>query len=157
VLAATITSADTVLSALNTVQWTLLESMRQFAGRGDEIGDRATRLLDELTTAATADEFTRQLAPVLTGLFQRAVAIVNAAAEQAAAQVDKPAPAPERPNAPVAPTPKRQPVSQSATRVSASSIERDLPRVANEIRDYARRNPGAQIEVSWHVVGEDGY
>ena len=80
VLAATITSADTVLSALNTVQWTLLESMRQFAGRGDEIGDRATRLLDELTTAATADEFTRQLAPVLTGLFQRAVAIVNAAA-----------------------------------------------------------------------------
>jgi hypothetical protein len=50
-------------------------------------------------------------------------------------------------------------VPRSATRVSASTVERDLPgavaRVSDEIRDYASRHPHAEIEVSWRVVGED--
>lgn len=160
-LATTITSADTVLSALNTVQWKLLGSVRQFAVRGDEIGDRAKRLVEELTTAANVDEFTRQLAPVLTGLFQRALAIVDDA-------VDKTPPPPPEPAvdkgagpAPKDGAPERRPVPRSATRVSASMVERDLPgavaQVSDEIRDYANRHPHAEIEISWRAVGEDQF
>jgi hypothetical protein len=153
-LATTITAADTVLSALNTVEWSLLGSMRQFAARDDEIGERATRLLGELTTAAAADESTRQLAPVLTGLFQRAVAIVH----DAAGKVDEPRSSPALP-AVGGHTPAPRPARRSVTRVSTSTVDRDLPaavaRVEEEIRDYARRHPHTEIEMSWHVVGED--
>ena len=158
VLAATITSADTVLSALNTVQWPLLESMRQFAGRDGDIGDRARRLIDELTIAAAADEFTRQLAPVLNGLFQRAVTIVKDAADRVKDPGDDVLPKPKdggEGEPPTGRTPDVPPKPWSVRRVSAGTVEQDLAHVSDEIRDYTRRHPHAEIELSWRVVGED--
>lgn len=179
VLGAAISSAPAVLAALENVEWSLLRSVRQFAGRGDPVGNRADRLLDEVTQAAAADEFTRPLADVLDGLGPRAVQLVNEAARLAA--VAPPAPAPAEPQ-PANPTAEQvsltdtgqprvsseqpfaqqptQPPRRSPRRVRASAVERDLARIVaevqSEIRQFAGEHPGAEIEVTWRVVGEEG-
>jgi hypothetical protein len=94
-LGTAITSAPAVLAALENVEWSLLDSVCGFAGRGDPVGNRAEGLLDEIATTAVDTEFNRALAPVLNGVRQRAVALVNDAARLAAVTI--PAPAPPRP------------------------------------------------------------
>lgn len=100
-LGAALGSASTVLAALDGTEWTLLESVRQYAGRGDGVGDRAERLLVEVAQAAQADEFARPLAPVLEASRSQALGLINEAARLAAvAQQQLP-----RPPAPPAPGP----------------------------------------------------
>ncbi|EHY90218.1 hypothetical protein [Saccharomonospora azurea] len=183
VLATTMTAAPKLADALRDVEWSLVASVRGFAGRGDLIGNRADALLDELTHTAEADEFTRQLAPVLTELGSKAVALVSEAARLAA--VVNPGPAPEKTPEPVPektgerPSPpdgqagadtvsltdngqpavsRREPAPRRAPRrVRAGAAEGELAALLDgvraEIRDYAREHPGAEIEVVWRTVG----
>ncbi len=156
-LAATVTSAAGLLAALNDVEWTLLDAVRRFTGRGDGIGDRAEHLLDGLATTAAADELTAPLAPVLAGLRRQTVAIVNDAAEVVTppTQPPEPKPEPRQPGQGDQPTTHGDvaPLAPSAsTRFLASAVESELGQVQSRLRDYARDNPGAEIEVIWRVV-----
>jgi len=173
VLAATITAAPTVLAALDRVEWSLLESVRGFTGRGDGLAERAERLIDEVTRAATEDEFVRQLAPVLDGVRQRAVALISEAARLAtvappAAVPTSPVPTPQPGSAaPVRVTESMaapvvesyRPASPLRRRFRVSGAERELAKqveaVVAEIRGYADAHRGEEIEVFWRVVGED--
>lgn len=78
-LAHTMDSAGDVLNALDGTDWRLLGSVRGLSGRDDSVGDRAGRLLARLTEAARASEFERSLVPVLDGLGDTAMAVVDAA------------------------------------------------------------------------------
>jgi hypothetical protein len=100
-LGAALSSAPKVLAALDRTPWDLLDSVRSYAGRADGIGDRAQRLLSGIAQAANADEFARQLAPVLDGAQSQALALIKDAARLA--EVAAPVASPVAP--PVPPTP----------------------------------------------------
>jgi hypothetical protein len=89
-LAAALKSAQENLRALDAVDWSLLESVRRFADRGDTLGEQAARLLHDVTVTARADEYDRRLAPVLTQVRQRAVEVINEAARLAAVAAPQP-------------------------------------------------------------------
>ncbi|MEU5877902.1 PglY protein [Spirillospora sp. NPDC047279] len=82
VLGAALASAPEVLAALDGDHWDLLESVRGFVARGDLIGEQAGRLVEDVTEAATADEFTIRLAPVLAEARARALHLIRRAAAQ---------------------------------------------------------------------------
>ncbi|MFB9688203.1 hypothetical protein [Amycolatopsis plumensis] len=164
VLAAAISSAPAVLAALERVEWTLLDSVRKFTGRGDPVGNQAESLVDDLAAAAAADQFTRDLVPVLEGLGRRAVALVNEAARLAAV----PTPAPRdpivepagEPGGEEAATVARRERTGGRTRIRASAVEQELARLVAEldggIRAYAKEHPAVEFDVTWTVVGDDG-
>lgn len=174
VLGAAIASAPTVLAALDRADWTLLESVRGFTGRGDGPGDQAERLVAEVARAAAADEFTRALVPVLDGMRDRAVTLISEAARLTRVTVPiPPSPKPGLPISPAAPTPLApeapsgptasgpgtpEPVVRSSRRVPSSRFEAALAGIISdvqaEIRDYATAHPSAEveIEISWRAV-----
>ncbi|MFJ8916058.1 PglY protein [Amycolatopsis sp. NPDC102389] len=164
VLAAAISSAPEVLAALERVEWTLLDSVRKFTGRGDPVGNQAEGLVDDLAAAAAADQFTRDLVPVLEGLGRRAVGLVNEAARLAA--VPAPVYREQAAEPPVAAegadseTAVRRERAGGRTRIHASAVEQELVRLVAEmdgkIRAYAKDHPGVEFDLIWSVVGDDG-
>ncbi|MFE0803696.1 hypothetical protein [Streptomyces sp. NPDC058812] len=78
-LAQAMESAAEVLAALDGTDWRLLKSVRELTGRDDSVGDRASRLLAQLTEAGRASEYERSLVPVLGGVRETAMAVVDAA------------------------------------------------------------------------------
>jgi hypothetical protein len=76
-LAKTMSSAQPTLDALDRVKWQLLESVRGLTNRGDDLADRAQRLLAEIAETAAAREFERELTVVLNGAESRAVDIIS--------------------------------------------------------------------------------
>lgn len=169
VLGAAIASAPDVLSALDNAAWQLLDSVRRLVGRGDGIGDRAERLVEEVRQAAQANEFERPLAPVLHGIDRPALALLNDAVEKPPAPT-LPADDPGAGTGPVTstkaggppPPPARVGTTRRAPhRIRASAAEAllaaELDAVQAEIRRYAENDPDAVIVIDWHVVtGEDG-
>lgn len=182
VLASTMSTGPTLADALRGVEWSLVSSVRGFAGRGDLIGNRADALLDELAHTAEADEFTRPLAPVLTELGSKAVALVSEAARLTAVVSPEPTSEPreqtpekgekrsDQPGGRVGadavsltntgqPAVSRQepPPRRAPRRVRANAAETELAAlldgVRDEIRDYARQHPEAEIEIVWRTVG----
>ena len=109
---AAVGSAPRMLAALDRADWQVLEQVRQFAGRGDGVGERAERLLADIARTAREDEFTRQLAPVLDASRAQAMELVNEALRLAAltAQSD--------PAASPTPFPETDPQPAGAGRVS---------------------------------------
>ncbi|MFD5574010.1 PglY protein [Streptomyces cadmiisoli] len=97
-LAKAMSSAQPTLDALDRVKWQLLESVRGLTGRGDGLGDRAERLLAEISEAAAAAEGDRELALVLNGAESRAVDIISESGRLNAVA----APAPESASSPAA-------------------------------------------------------
>ncbi|GAA3850610.1 hypothetical protein GCM10022243_15580 [Saccharothrix violaceirubra] len=175
-----IKSAVSVLSALDKVDWSLLESVRGFTGREDGVGDRARRLVSDVRLAAADDEFNRPLAPVLDSIRRDAVALISEAARLAGAAagttsgnrviVEPVPPVPEggadqisltdhgTPAVPggsgdkPAMTPRRHVVRSSAVERELAGIISDIRR---EIHAYAGRHPGGRIEITWRVVAEE--
>jgi hypothetical protein len=91
------------------------------------------------------------------------VAIVNDAAEVVTPPTQPPEPKPEarQPGQGDQPTTHGDVAPRApnaSTRFLASAVESELERVQSWLRDYARRNPGAEIEVIWRVVagGQSG-
>ncbi|SDG04215.1 hypothetical protein SAMN05216553_10535 [Lentzea fradiae] len=179
VIGASITSAPSVLAALDSVDWSLLDSVHGLVGRGD-VGDQAERLVADVRQAAADDEFTRALVPVLGSVRQRAVALINEVARRAAADkaVSASGPAQAAPvagpadvsltghgNPPVSRTPPAEPQSapsgptRAARVVRSSEVEQELAGLIadmqKEIRTYASRHPGEKIEIMWRVVSEE--
>ncbi len=97
VMSRALTSAPKVLTALDGVDWSLLASAREFAGRPDSAGEMASRLVDDVRQAAEADQLVRDLVPVLGSIQSRAVAVMKEAARTA------PLPAPPAPTPPGVP------------------------------------------------------
>lgn len=178
VLATAITSAPDVLKALDDADWSLLESVRGFTGREDGVGERAKRLLAEITQAAEAAEFERSLIPVLGSIRDKAVALVREAATLA--QVATPVAPPVEPEPPTAddvsltrhgnPAVPSQPsehavshgpAGQSHTvRLQPSHLENSLNRAIDglwdEILAYSASHPGMDVEITWHLVPGEG-
>lgn len=181
VLAATMAAAPRLLESLRDVEWSLVSSVQGFAGRGDLIGNRADALLDEVGHAAAEDEFAVSLAPVLEQLQSKAVALVSDAARLTAVATPGPV-SPVRTDTENTssgqaagadtvsltdtgqpgisrhePEPSATPSHRAPRRLRASAAERDLAAllegVRDEIRDYAREHPGAEIEILWRTVG----
>lgn len=185
VIGAAITSAPSVLKALDSVDWSLLDSVRGLVGRGDGLGDQAERLVADVRQAATDEEFTRALAPVVGSIRQRAVALISevarlASATQAestsepAATAPPPSPTPAGPadvsltghgDPPVSSTPMSGPQaiptrpSRASRVVRSSAVENELSGLIadmqQEIRAYASQHPGEKIEIIWRVVSEE--
>ncbi|WP_329787392.1 PglY protein [Lentzea sp. DG1S-22] len=156
-----ISSAPEVLAALDSVDWTLLESVRGFTGRGDGVADKAERLVDEVVRTAAEDELVRSLSPVLGSIRARAVAIINEAARRAttAEPVAAPAPTPVEPGTPVAPAPAAPTGRHSVRRVTSSALERDLSRLLDEmqqeIRGLATEHPKSELEITIRVIAAE--
>ncbi len=165
VLGAAICSAPAVLAALDRAEWKLLDSVRGFTGRGDGLGDQAERLVAEVAQTAADDEFISPLAPVLSGMRDRAVTLINEAARLARVA---PAARPASPE-PATPTQRATPEAtrsghagrsaRSRLRVQSSQVETALEGIIadlqSEIRDYALANPRVEIEISWRAVDSD--
>lgn len=100
VLGKTVSSAQSVLDALESTDWELIDSLRAYTGRGDALADRSQHLLSEIAEAAAKDEFDAELAPVLTGARKQAVALINEAARLSTV-------APPVPPTPTAPGPQQ--------------------------------------------------
>jgi hypothetical protein len=178
VLGAAISSAPAVLTALDGVDWSLLDAVRQFIGRGDGVGDQAERLVNDVAQAASDEEFTRPLAPVLGSVRQRAIAVITAGNPPPIPNPGPPTtppgggpggidlghgepPVPGPPVGNPSDGPSKNGGGRSAGSVRSSIVERELARAVNQlqvqIRDYAAANPGAEIEIAWRVVnGENG-
>lgn len=174
-LASALTQAPALLKALEQVDWALLDSVRALAGRGDSIGDKSDRLLTELSAAASAHEFTKQLAPVLHGIRGRAIALITEAARASATVQSEPGPPPQpgpaaqQPSPPAdvdPPTPERREPdadkrgTRRTHRVRADNVESALIDALREIeiQAFAEANPTAEveIEVSWRLVDDTG-
>jgi hypothetical protein len=178
-LATAVTSAPEVLKALDAVQWQLLDSVRRFSGRQDSVGERAERLLKEITEAAAATEFERSLVSALDSANSRAVAIVEAAArliETAAPAAPPVLPEPPsaddvsltdhgRPSVPSSPAAPAEPPAPAPSpaqaagcspartvRLKPAQMENQLNTLWDEILAYSGNNPGMAVEISWHAV-----
>ncbi|WP_134731708.1 PglY protein [Amycolatopsis nivea] len=170
VLGNAIATAPQVLEALDQVDWKLVESVRRFVGREDVVDVQARRLLVDIGETAEADEFTRSLPPVLSGVRRRAVSLIEEAAGLAAVAVPPAAPVlpPVQEGLPLDPVSRRpvenaQPAAgqakPAARRIATNAVEHGLPGILDdlsaEIRDYAKDHPGVEIVLDWRVVGED--
>ncbi|MET9965027.1 PglY protein, partial [Streptomyces sp. NPDC006356] len=174
VLATAISSAPEVLKALDDTDWDMLATVREFAGRQDGIGERAARLLEEISRTATASEFERSLVPVLGGIRSNGVALAREAARLA--QVVEPV-APSVPEEPTADdvslsphgrpaVPSQQAPAGSGSVPGASSarsvllepthLENKLNGLWDDILAYSAAHPGMKVEVTWRAVPEDG-
>lgn len=129
-LAHTMDSAEDVLRALDTTDWRLLSSVRGLSGRDDSVGDRAGRLLARLAEAARASEFERSLVPVLDGLGDTAMAVVDAAL-----RVERTAPLPPAEPAP-GPGPEQVPLTEHGN-PSVPSQPAEPPTGADEVPETA--------------------
>ncbi|MET8541078.1 PglY protein [Kitasatospora sp. NPDC004799] len=99
-ITATISNAAEVRDALDDTKWARLESIRAYIGRGDRVGERAERLVNQVREAANDQEQATHLAPVLHQLDDQVVALITEAAT-----LSQPAPQPPTQPAPPAPQP----------------------------------------------------
>lgn len=144
-LSRTITSADTVLRAIDTCDWELLSKLQTFADRDDGIGDRAERVLADVAEAARATEFTHPLAPVLTRARTDAVQIIT----DAVGARPTPPPPPPLPR-----STRTRRIEPSVAEARLADILRD---VQSEIHLYKQRHPDVAIEVDWRPVNPDDH
>ncbi|RJQ78833.1 PglY protein [Pseudonocardiaceae bacterium YIM PH 21723] len=155
ILGAAIKSAPAVLSALQGLEWSLLESARGFAGRSDVVGTGADRLLTDIAEAAGENELIRPLAPVLLGVQQRAVELVSLAAQSVQRDRVQPDPVVPEPAGNAARTAATKPQPQWHTkRVSVSGFESALAELLADVRKVTG-DPAVKVDISWTIVGED--
>ncbi|MFI0467724.1 PglY protein [Saccharopolyspora sp. 5N102] len=167
-LGSAIKSAPALQAALEQVEWTLLDSVRKFIGRGDAVGNKAERFIDELADAAAADQWNRDLLPALNGLRRRSVELINEAAQllQRSTAGDGPATPSQSGAGAVSltdngtPSVSGKPQGRSPKRLQASVVEEKLSKLVTEvdaeIREYASQHPEAEFEIIWRVVGGSG-
>jgi hypothetical protein len=166
VLGTSITSAPRVRAALDSLDWPLLDAVRELLRRDDDLAARARGLLGDLSAAAADDEFASELAPVLARTRQDAVSLLTDVSRRTEPLADPSAPTSmtHREPAGAASTvelrqPIPRPVSASATRRVRSSAEAEVVRALRalgiEIEEYAVTHPDAEVEISWHVVDPD--
>lgn len=154
-----IASAPAVLAALDGVDWPLLGSVRGLADH-EVLGERAQRLVDDVADTARADQYDRDLVPVLGRIRREAVHLASEAARLAAVVRPDPSrtvedrPVPGRPvtdpvdRLPPGPTPPRPGPEVRRRVVDASTVGAALADLQAELR----RRPGARVELTWRPL-----
>ncbi|MFF3407734.1 PglY protein [Streptomyces sp. NPDC002742] len=174
VLATAISSAPEVLKALDGADWEMLETVQEFAGRQDGIGERADRLLEEIKRTAKDSEFERSLVPVLDGIRNKAVGLARDAARlaQVAEPVTPPvAPKPTTANDvsltehgdPAVPSQQSSPgggggspaAQVRSVQLDPTHLENKLNSLWDDILAYSANHPGTTVEVTWRAVPAD--
>ncbi|MFJ4771568.1 hypothetical protein ACIP88_21085 [Streptomyces uncialis] len=184
-LATIMSTAGDVLRALDDAEWRVLTNVSRLSDRDDSLGDRSRRLLTQIAEAARASEFERSLVPVLGGLRETGMAIVEAALdlERADPPPPPPTPGPDQirlsdhgtppvSSEPVPPVPPREPArpsqaagipAQSHRRIIGSGPSRlesllatELDAVREEIRAFRAAHPDTPVEITWGVVENTG-
>ncbi|MEU0427279.1 hypothetical protein ABZ235_27395 [Streptomyces canus] len=146
-LSHTMDTAGEVLRALDTTDWRLLGSVQGLSGRDDSVGDRAGRLLGRLAEAARASEFERSLVPVLDGLGDTAMAVVDAAL-----RVERTAPLP--PPVEPAPGPEQIPLTEHGNPpVPSQPAEPSAPVGQGSDTDSGRVPAGGSAWTARRVIG----
>ncbi|MFB7559004.1 PglY protein [Streptomyces brevispora] len=102
-IGAALKGAPEVLEVLRDTDWSLLDTVRELAGRDDSVGDRAQGMLDAVQRAANAHEKDDSLVPVLATLPDTVMALMREATRLAqAARPVQPSPPPGDPAGPTA-------------------------------------------------------
>jgi hypothetical protein len=130
VLAQSLSQAPKVSRALGTFRWERLRPLISAAGQTDPRGRAAARILADLRTAVTADEFTIELPPSLERTEQ--------AIFDWLAVVPPPPPPPPPPSA-----------SGRAVRAGGDGPDTVLA----ELRAFLEKHPGDEVTVEWRVSG----
>ncbi|MFF3143815.1 PglY protein [Streptomyces sp. NPDC057927] len=143
-IAAAITHAPEVLSALRGLEWDDLDTVRELAGREDGVGERAARILDDVRRTANAHEEAHSLVPVLNGLQDGAKALMREATGLAQAA----RPLPPSLLLPVPPTAE----DISLTTHGSPSIPATPARPADEPSSAASQRVPAPRPRSAHIV-----
>jgi hypothetical protein len=142
VLGAAISSAPAVLTALDGVEWPLLESVRGLEGH-EIVGERAQRLRARVADAAAADELERELAPALAAVRPEATALAAEVARLAGVGSGAVA------NLGGLSATARATVSRT---VSVAGLDDALA----EVRHFVERHPGERVELTMRVVDGQG-
>ncbi|WP_242911417.1 PglY protein [Actinomadura terrae] len=183
VLGSAMVSAPTLLRALDETQWVVLDGVRGFAGRGDDIGARAEQLVRQVTRAARADEFVESLSPVLEAANEQAVALLTEASRQARPVPTTPPPtdpvpdpedagqgagqvsltdhgSPSVPSGPGGGTPGGAAPRHGRRRVEPAQLDRTLSDavagIQADVRAFVAANPGVPVEITWEPVAPAG-
>ncbi|CAM04375.1 hypothetical protein A8924_5508 [Saccharopolyspora erythraea NRRL 2338] len=183
-LGSAITSAPSLATALTTIEWQLVDSVRSLVGGGDPVSNRAEGLVDQLAEVASADEWTRDLAPVLQEFRPAALQLLADALERdrRSKEAEREKAGPDVPNPPLPPAPSKaddialpdngrpsvsgtigHPTEQrnprTTKRVRASAVEDRLAEFLNQLKDeigeHAAAHPDDEIEITWHVVRDE--
>ncbi|MFJ7592204.1 PglY protein [Streptomyces sp. NPDC097617] len=184
-IAAALTHAPEVLAALRIPDWADdLDTVRELAHRDDSVGDRASRIWNQVHRTANDHEEAASLAPVLDGLrdqvrvLLREVNRLAQAAQPAPAPTPEPAPTAENisftehgnPRLPTTPVtlPQDEPEAVHPVRpkspgpahvIEATRLEATFAAtvagIGDEIRGYLAEHPHARIKVSWHPVDSE--
>ncbi|MFB9687124.1 DUF6079 family protein [Amycolatopsis plumensis] len=146
VLARTITSAQDVLSALDKVEWKLLQTIRPYLSRSDGIRDRTERLFGDIAETARADEKTRQLGTMLRRFPPIAFEIIQDATDAG--------PKPPKPNPEPKPAPPHASAQTRRMTADASPVQlaETMEDVHRSVSKFVEAHPGREIEISWRVV-----
>lgn len=182
-IGAALKQAPEVLTALGSPDWTEdLDTVRELANRDDSVGDRAGRLLAQVSRTANEHEEASSLVPVLDGLRDSTKALMREATRlaQAARPMMPPEPTPPprtaqdvsftqhgNPRVPTTPATDANGGSAPAGRnragtpgpghvVEPTRLEATLAAtvagIGDEIRTYLTTHPNARVRVTWHPV-----
>lgn len=185
-IGAALKQAPEVLTALGSPDWTEdLDTVRELANRDDSVGDRAGRLLAQVSRTANEHEEASSLVPVLDGLRDSTKALMREATRlaQAARPVMPPEPTPPpltaqdisftqhgSPRVPTFPADDVNNGSVPVVRnraddpglvhvVEPTRLEATLAAtvagIGDEIRTYLTTHPNARVRVTWHPVEGD--
>ena len=160
-LGTAIVTAPAVLTALDGVEWSLLDSVQALAGH-EILGDRATRLVSRVAEAARKDQYDTDLVPVLGEIRGEAVSLASEAARLAAVVRPPTATDPVQPPVTLSPVtlppvtppvvmPPVVPPTERRRTVAAGQLDSAL----DELREYARRHPSARFQLTWRPLDPD--
>ena len=152
-----VSTARAVHEALARTQWSLLESVGKLA---DGRAERGRAILDRLTDAARAEQFSVDLVPALDEA-------VTAASRLLAETPIAPAPSTATVPAPTLPTDTAPPPASPAATPAGATVtvaaparpaseaavtdQASLDRVTDQIATLLKENPGATVYVSWRI------
>lgn len=166
-LGSAIASAHRLATALQQVEWQLVDSVRSLMCGGDPIANRAEALVDKVADVASAEQWTRDLVEVLQEFRPAALQLMSEALKRDQPTKDESGtPSGQRSDDVELADNGTPPISgagpgattrrAAGKRVQASAVESRLADFMDQIRAeidaHAAEHPQDQVEITWHVV-----
>jgi len=171
-LGSSVAQAKATVAGLEHADWTLIDSLRELARRGDGIGTRAIEVCAQLADDAASNEPTRRLPPALERARAETVRLLTEASRVTPPEKN-PTGSDGAPTGPGGPTVSAGSTVSTSTGSTASPTfagpagdsgvpatgtvrvsGRGLETALAEVRKLAAQRPDAEIELTWTVVGE---